>query len=157
MEFKPKHHYLSWRILNLAIIASFFLLQGCAGDLQGIVRQQNLVVTLHYDETIIGYETLEATLPGGEHFKGRFIGKIASSFGIGFGVSFSGAIATTTTGNRLFNAVDAYNGNIEAVLTGKKGHSTKCRFKLEKPLRGFAGGGAGVCQVSDGRIIDVVF
>ena len=136
-------------------MASFFLLQGCAGDLQGIIRQHNQVVTLHYDETLIGYETLEATLPDGAHFKGRFIGKLASSFGIGFGVSFSGAPATT--GNRLFDAVDAYNGNVEAVLTGDKGHSMRCRFKLAKPLRGFAGGGAGVCQVSDGRIIDVEF
>lgn len=157
MKLKPEHNYRLWRILNLAIMASFFLLQGCAGDLQGIIRQQNQPVTLHYDETLIGYETLEATLPDGEHFKGRFIGKIASSFGIGFGVSFSGGSATTTTGNRLFNAVDAYNGNIEALLIGKKGHSMKCRFKLEKPLRGFAGGGAGVCQVSDGRIVDVEF
>ncbi len=140
MKLKPKHNDLLWRILNLAMIASFFLLQSCAGDLQGIMRQQNQVVTLHYDETVIGYETLEAILPDGERFKGRFIGKIASSFGIGFGASFSGAIATpAATGNRLFDAVDAYNGNIEAVLTGKKGHSMKCRFKLEKPLRGFAG------------------
>jgi len=27
----PKHHHMSWRILNFVIIASFFLFQGCAG------------------------------------------------------------------------------------------------------------------------------
>ena len=68
----------------------------------------------------------------------------------------AGSAGSGSTRNR-FEAVQDFEGNKEAVLYGNKGHTMICRFKVMDVLTGFATGGYGICQVSDGRVIDLYF
>jgi len=43
------------------------------------------------------------------------------------------------------------------VIGGDKGNTLKCSFFEEYPGNGFVAGGTGMCQVSDGRIIDIMW
>jgi len=56
-----------------------------------------------------------------------------------------------------FEAVESFDGNAEAVLTGDRGNIMKCRFHITDIIFGFTSGGFGICQVSDGREIDIYF
>jgi hypothetical protein len=48
-----------------------------------------------------------------------------------------------------------FQGNKEIFLKGDRGGKMRCRFRLSDPILGFKGGGFGLCQTADGRIIDV--
>ena len=77
-----------------------------------------------------------------------------SGLGTGFGTAWSGnATAYGTT----FGTIETYSGNFEAVLFGSNKHTMKCRFRAADSMMGLTSGGVGMCQVSDGRVIDVQF
>jgi hypothetical protein len=54
-----------------------------------------------------------------------------------------------------FSVVSTYTGNVAAVLFGDRGHTMRCSF-LYADTSGLASiGGVGLCETSDGRMMDV--
>lgn len=53
--------------------------------------------------------------------------------------------------------VTHYSGKVVANLTGTDGAHVRCTFRLAHPSDGMAGGGAGQCQMPDGKTIDASF
>ena len=130
------------------------LLSACSGKMQGIVQQGGESVRFEFKDTTLGYGKIKAILLNGETFKGKFIEESSSSSGTGFGTTWSGG---TTIYGTTFGVVESYTGNINAVLFGNKKHTMKCKFRVSDPNIGLPSGGVGVCQISDGRVIDVQF
>jgi len=130
------------------------LLSACAGTMRGMVQQSGDSVSLHFEDTGFGYGQLKTTLPDGETFQGKFVEESSTSFGTGFGTAWSG---NTTGYGTTFGTVESFSGNIEAVLFGDRKHTMKCCFRAADSMMGLPSGGIGMCQVSDGRVIDVQF
>ena len=108
-------------------------LAGCAsGPISGRLVQSGHLpqpVTLRYESSLFGGSgTLSAELPGGEQFSGTYV---------------------------LMPHAAEYH--IVSTLTGDRGGSMICRFKLNEPGVGPDGGGAGRCQLSRGGFIDTQF
>lgn len=53
--------------------------------------------------------------------------------------------------------VKHYSGRVLANLSAARGEYMRCRFRLVHPRSGMAGGGAGTCQLADGKSIDATF
>jgi len=124
---------------------------GCSGSIQGVIRQDAKRLEFAYRESKIGEGGLQTVLPDGERFEGEFVE--VSSY-----IEQTGLSSTDTSGEiARYDAVDEYSGNRDAVLHGDRGHMMKCRFKLTDVFLGIAGGGYGICQISDGRVIDLFF
>jgi len=107
-----------------------------------------------FEDTGFGYGTLKTTLADGETFEGKFVEESSTDYGTGFGTAWSGNTAAYGT---TFGTVESYSGNIEAVLFGNNKHTMKCRFRAADSMMGLPSGGVGMCQVSDGRVIDIQF
>lgn len=122
--------------------------------MRGMVQQGGELVSFQFEDTGFGYGTLKTTLSHGETFEGKFVEESSSGFGTGFGAAWSGS---STAYGTTFGTVESYSGNIEAVLFGDNKHTMKCRFRVADPMMGLPSGGVGMCQVSDGRVIDVQF
>jgi len=144
------------RLLGVAFILllSIGLLAACSGTMKGMVQQGGESVNFQFEETGIGHGKLRAALSDGETFKGRFADEASSGYVTGFDTEGTGA---TIVHREAFEAVESYSGNIEAILFGNKGHTMRCKFRADNSLRGLSSRGAGRCQVSDGRVIDVQF
>jgi len=118
---------------TLALL-SIVLLVGCAGTMNGMVRSS------------------------GETFKGKVV-MVGRSSGIGYG--FGTASATTSSGGTAygtgsaFTVVKTYTGNMQGVLFGDRGHTMRCSFQYAASSGSTTSGGVGVCETSDGRVIDV--
>ena len=50
-----------------------------------------------------------------------------------------------------------YTGRVVANLSAPSGVHMRCNFQLASPDAGMAGGGAGQCQMPDGKTIDATF
>jgi len=50
-----------------------------------------------------------------------------------------------------------YTGRVVANLSAPSGAHMRCKFQLASPDAGMAGGGAGQCQMPDGKTIDATF
>lgn len=50
----------------------------------------------------------------------------------------------------------SYSGKVVANLRDDGGRFMRCRFHLDDPARGMAGGGLGECQLAGGRTVDAV-
>lgn len=122
--------------------------------MRGMIREGGESVSFQFEDTGFGYGKLRTTLSDGETFEGKFVEESSSSVGVGFGTASS---RSTTVYGTAFGTVESYSGNIEAVLFGNKNHTMKCRFRASDSTMGLPSGGIGMCQVSDGRVIDVQF
>jgi hypothetical protein len=122
---------------------------GCAGSMKGVVRRDAKRIELTYTDSRLGKGSLQTVLPGGE----RFVGKIVR---IG---STDVQSDTAVSGNEstAFEDVHIFDGNAKATLVGNKGNIMKCRFNLADSIIGLSSGGFGICQVTDGRVIDIFF
>lgn len=138
----------------LASLLSVTLLTACSGTMQGMVQQGGESVSLQFEDTGFGYGKLKTILSDGETFEGKFVEESSSGIGTGFGAAWSG---NTTVYGTTFGTVESYSGNIEAVLLGTNKHTMKCRFRAADSMMGLPSGGVGMCQVSDGRVIDIQF
>jgi len=132
----------------LAIILLIVQL-GCAGSMKGVVRQDAKRVEFAYTDSRLGAGSLQTVLPGGERFEGKIIR-------IGW-TDVQPDTAVSGSESTDFDDVKLFDGNAEATLTGDKGNIMKCRFKLTDSIVGLSSGGFGLCQVSDGRVIDIFF
>jgi hypothetical protein len=122
---------------------------GCAGSMKGVVRRDAKRVNITYTDSRLGKGTLQTVLAGGERFEGKTVR-------IGWGSAQSDS-AVSGDESTDFDDVQMFEGNAEATLTGNKGNVMKCRFSLTDSIMGLSSGGFGLCQVTDGRVIDIYF
>jgi len=122
---------------------------GCAGSMKGVVRRDAKRVNITYTDSRLGKGTLQTVLAGGERFEGKTVR-------IGWmGAQSDSAVSGDESTD--FEEVQMFEGNAEATLSGNKGNFMKCRFNLTDSIIGLSSGGFGMCQVTDGRIIDIFF
>jgi len=114
----------------------------CSGTMKGIDRYSGERVYFSYRDEKFGSAEIQVTMPDGERFSGKTLDEPMST------------VATGPSGKR-YPAVDGFPGKITAFLSGDKGNDMKCKFRLSDPVLGFKGGGFGLCQTSDGRVVDI--
>jgi len=138
---------MTQKCLYVFIAVFFAVMTACSGTLQGVVRKDARRVSFNYSDSKIGTADLQVALPDGERFAGR-VERGTENTAID-----SGAMKSTDR----FEAVETFDGNADAVLSGNRGNIMKCRFRLTDIIIGFRSGGFGICQASDGRVIDIFF
>ena len=129
-------------VLLFIFITLLIALMACSGTMRGIDRYSGKWVSLEYEEEKFGSAELQVQMPDGELFIGKLIDEemeTTSKESLGKG----------------YPAVDEFQGNTEAFLFGDRGNKMRCKFRLSDTLVGFKSGGFGVCQISDGRVIDI--
>jgi len=132
------------------LVAIFLTIQlGCAGNMKGVVRRDAKRVKITYTDSRLGKGTLQTVLAGGERFEGKIV-----KIGRADALSDSAISGDEST---HFEDVEMFEGNAEATLSGNKGNVMKCRFTLTDSIIGLSSGGFGICQVTDGRVIDIYF
>lgn len=131
----------AWILPLLTLIT----LAGCAGEMTGQIRGTGERVVFAYEQGIDS-DTYSATI-GTEKFLGKAV-MDGSTSGVGtvFGAGLNGTIFGATTTNRFV-----------AVLLGDKGSSLNCQMRYADSSGFATSGGVGVCQHSDGRVIDVLW
>ena len=138
----------NWRAFTLVAILLAVQL-GCAGSMKGVVRRDAKRIELTYTDSRLGKSSLQTVLPGGERFEGKIV-----RTGWAGAQSDSAVSGDESTD---FEDVQMFEGNAEATLSGNKGNFMKCRFNLADSIIGLSSGGFGLCQVTDGRVIDIFF
>ncbi len=138
----------NWRMFILVAILLTVQL-GCAGSMKGVVRRDAKRIEVTYTDSRLGKGILQTVLPDGERFEGKIV-RIGSA-------DSQSDTAVSASESTAFEDVQLFEGNAEATLTGNKGNLMKCRFKLADSIIGLSSGGFGLCQVSDGRVIDIFF
>ena len=121
------------------------LLVACAGTMEGVVRGEGTHVTIRYEQ---GFDRdLYETTVDGEKFKGQAVFADArTGVGVGFGAGTTVPVVVSST-----------SGNIVAVMFGDQGSTMRCNMNYADSSGFTTAGGVGVCQHSDGRIIDVIW
>jgi hypothetical protein len=131
-------------------VAAFLIVHlGCAGSMKGVVRQDAKRIEMTYTDSRLESASLQTVLSGGERFEGKIVR-------IGW-MSAQSDPAVSDSESTVFEDVLLFEGNAEATLTGNKGNLMKCRFKVADSVIGLSSGGFGLCEVSDGRVIDIFF
>ena len=123
------------RLIGLLIL--IFTVIACAGTMKGIDRNSGKRIYLAYEDKKFGSGEIQMTMPDGE----RFVGGIVDE--------------ATVDSSKEYPSVYEFSGNIEAFLQGDRGGKMRCKFRLSDTLLGFKGGGHGLCQTDDGRVIDI--
>ena len=125
-------------IITTFVIASM----ACSGTMRGIDRYSGKRVYLAYEEEKFGSAELQLQMPDGELFIGKLIEE---------------QMAATSNAplGKGYPVVDEFQGNTEAYLFGDRGNKMRCKFRLSDTLMGFKSGGFGICETSDGRVIDI--
>ena len=129
-------------VLFIIVTTLVFALMACSRTMKGIDRYSGKRVSLAYEDEKFGSAQLQVQLPDGEFFIGKIIEE---------------PMATTSNppSGKGYPAVDEFQGNTEAFLFGDRGNNMKCKFRLSDTMLGFKSGGFGLCETSDGRVIDI--
>ena len=129
----------------------FTMVMGCSGQINGVIRRDAKRIEITYTDSRLTAAELAVVLPDGEQFRGTSekLDRIQDAM--------ETASTTGSFGSADFEAVKSFPGNSKATLSGNRGNVIKCRFKITDVIIGFSSGGTGICQVSDGRVIDVFF
>ena len=136
------------KCIYAAMVIIFAVLTACSGTLQGVVRKDARRVAFNYSDSRIGTAAdIQVVMPEGEHFEGR----------VERGTDGTRPNSSSTISTDRFEAVETFVGNADAVLSGNRGNIMKCRFHLTDIIIGFSSHGFGICQLSDGRVIDIFF
>ena len=139
------------------VLLGIALFAGCSGTMNGMVRNSGDRVTISYEQGM-EHDKLQVTLPDGETYKGKVV-MVGRSSGYGYG--FGTALAKSRSGSAVygtrsaFSVVETYTGNMQGVLFGDRGHTMRCVFQYADSSGFTDSGGVGVCETSDGRVIDV--
>ena len=110
--------------------------------MKGVDRYSGERVNFVYEDEKFGSAIIKVTMPDGERFTGKTLDR-------------SMAPGDSKLSSRRYLTVDKFPGQIAAFLTGDRGNNMKCKFKLSDTVLGFKAGGYGLCQTSDGRLIDI--
>ena len=121
------------------------LLVACAGTMQGVVRGEGTRVTFKYEQGM-DRDFYEVTNDG-EYFKGQAV-HADSRTGVGVGVADGTTVSVITSST---------SGNIVAVMFGDKGSTMRCNMNYADSSGFTTMGGVGVCQHSEGRVIDIMW
>jgi hypothetical protein len=135
-------------IVLLLAAALLFVTIGCSGKMDGIIRRDAKRIDIMYSDSRVAAAELIAVLPDGQRFSGK-----------PERLDLSKEMMKTDSDDIQIHFEDmrTFDGNAKATLTGDRGDIIKCRFRLADYIIGFSSGGVGLCQISDGRIIDVFF
>jgi hypothetical protein len=123
---------------TFVLLMSAVLISGCTLAASGLVRGQGDRVTALFQPGLDGSDA-QITLPDGETFRGKMV-PTGSSAG------FLQQVAPTSPFGDIRYLSDLTSGGM---LLGDRGHRMWCSFQSV----GF--GGEGICDTSDGRIIDI--
>ena len=140
---------MTTRRLFVLISILVVVLFGCAGSMKGVVRRDAKRIEFTYTDSRLGRGSLKTVLTSGERFEGKVV-RIGSA-------DVQTDTAASESESADFEEVKLFDGNAEAALSGNKGSIMKCRFNLADSIIGLSSGGFGLCQVSDGRVIDIFF
>lgn len=130
------------QVLLIALTSLALASMACSGTMKGIDRYSGQRVFFSYTDDKFGSAEIQVTLPDGERFMGRIVEQPVTT-------------NTTAPPGKSYPAVDQFAGNAEAFLLGDRGNSMKCKFRLSDTVLGFKGGGFGLCETFDGRVIDL--
>ena len=121
---------------------------GCSGTMNGVIRRDAQRVEIHYTDTRVAVAELLIVMPDGERFRGKTerFDRIKDVMEID---------ADDTSAH--FQDLQTFAGNAKATLAGSKGNMMQCRFKVADYIIGLNSGGFGLCQMTDGRLMDVFF
>ena len=119
-------------VLPIWVIA----VMACAGTMKGIDRYTGKRVHFSYEDQNFGTGEIQMTMPDGERFTGGIVDEMEN---VGKG----------------YPNVYEFPGNAEAFLEGDKGTEMRCKFRLSDKVIGFRGGGYGICETEDGRVMDM--
>ena len=114
-------------------------MMACGGTMKGIDRYTGKRVHFSYEDHNFGSGEIQTTMPDGEHFVGNIVDE-------------SSEVQDTGKG---YPNVYEFPGNTDVFLTGDNGTQMKCKFRLSDKVLGFRGGGYGICETEDGRVIDM--
>ena len=123
------------------------LMTACSGSIKGVVREDARRVPFEYSNSSVGTADLQVAMPDGERFEGR----------VQRGMKNTEPESSRTISMDRFETVESFDGNADAVLSGNRGNIMKCRFRVTDIIIGLSSGGFGICQMSDGRVIDLFF
>jgi hypothetical protein len=124
---------------------------GCSGQMDGVIQSDAGRIEIMYTDSRVAVAELITVLHNGERFRGKPERLDRTK-------EMMEAESTDTDDISIhFEALQTFPGNVKATLSGNRDNIIKCRFKLTDVIIGFSSGGFGICQVSDGRVIDVFF
>ena len=132
---------------GIAPMFALIVLSGCSGTMTGAIRGTGQPVAFAYEQGMDS-DILKTTI-NGEDFAGKSVIQGASST---IGTVFGGPNFGTAT---VFGS--SYTGDFVAVLLGSKGSSLNCKLQYADSSGFTTSGGVGVCNHSDGRVIDIVW
>lgn len=137
----------------LVVVTLLSALGACSGTMQGVVRGTGQPVQFSYEQGMDS-DTLRAVIDG-ESFQGKAVMRGATTtVGTGFGTAYSGSTSAFGTTTIIGST---YTGDVVAVLLGSSGSSLSCQLHYADSSGFTTMGGVGVCQHSDGRVIDVLW
>lgn len=113
--------------------------------MQGVVRGEGTPVQIQYEQGI-DRDTYRTTIDG-ESFAGQAVNAGATT---GVGTVLAGGSTTTVLSSMT-------SGNFVAVLLGNRGSTMRCQMNYADSSGLTSMGGVGVCNHSDGRIIDITW
>ena len=125
-------------LLGLIALAG---MAACSGTMDGVVRGDGTRVELQYEQGL--HRDYFTAVVDGESFKGQGVFAAANT-SIGSGL---GGIA----------AANSYGSNVVAVMFGNEASTMHCNLNYADSTGFTSAGGIGVCEHSDGRIIDVIW
>ncbi len=124
------------------------LATGCSGTMSGVIRRDAQRVEITYTDTRVAVAELFIVMPDGERFRGK-----TEKFD-----RIKEMMETDADDmSNHFKDLQTFDGNAKATLAGSKGNMMECRFKVADYIIGLKGGGFGLCQITDGRLMDVFF
>lgn len=127
---------------RLSTLSVLLIVSACSGTMQGVTRGTGEAVQFSYQQGMSS-DTLTAMI-GSESFTGKAVQRGRQSIS-----------ATTLSGDAVFGS--SSTGDMVAVLLGSRGSSMSCQLHYADSSGFTTSGGVGVCQHSDGRVIDVIW
>ena len=139
-----------WPMNRLFAIAALIMVVtlGCTGTMNGVIRRDAQRVEITYTDTRVSAAELILVMPDGEKFRGK-----TEKFDRVKDLMENDADDISVH----FQDLQTFDGNAKATLAGSKGNMMKCRFKVADYILGLKSGGFGLCQITDGRLMDVFF
>lgn len=139
------------RLIFIGVAVVLTATIGCTGKMDGVIRRDARRIEIVYTDSRVAVAELVTVLPDGERFSGK-----PERLDIARQIT-TGDSAAVGDLSAHFEDLQSFSGNTQATLSGNRGNTIKCRFKLTDVIIGFSSGGFGVCQIADGRVIDVFF